>query len=144
MLIGEHHHTLDTKKRMSLPAHFRKVLGKSVVVTRGLDGCLFVYSAKEWKEFSEKLITLPVGSARIRAFNRFMLTGAYETQVDTAGRILIPDPLKEFAGLSTKVIVAGMVNRVELWNETAWKSYQKQLVTRADDLAEHLGEIGMI
>ena len=144
MLIGEHKHTLDTKKRLSLPSKFRKELGKTVVVTRGLDTCIFVYSVKEWKKFSEKLGELSMGQSDTRAFNRFILGGAVEVDIDSAGRILIPDFLKEFAGLEQKVIVTGLSNRVELWNETKWDNYQSELEGKAGILAEKLGEIGMI
>jgi MraZ protein len=144
MLIGEHTHTLDTKKRLSLPSKFRKELGKKVILTRGLDTCVFVYSQKEWKNFSEKLGELSMGQSDTRAFNRFLLGGAVETEVDAAGRILIPDFLKEFAELDTKVVVAGIANRVELWDEKVWKDYQTQVEKKADALAEKLGEIGMI
>jgi MraZ protein len=144
MLIGEHTHTLDTKKRLSLPSKFRKELGKKVILTRGLDTCVFVYSQKEWKHFSEKLSDLSMGQSDTRAFNRFILGGAVETEIDSAGRILIPDFLKDFAHLKTKVVVAGISNRVELWDEKTWKSYQHQVEKKADALAEKLGDIGMI
>lgn len=144
MLIGEHKHTLDTKKRLSLPAKFRKELGKNVIITRGLDTCLFVYSQKEWKQFSAKLGELSMGQADTRAFNRFLLGGAVEAEVDSAGRILIPDFLKDFAHLQTKVVVAGIANRVELWDEELWDKYQSGVQTQADALAEKLGSIGMI
>ena len=144
MLLGEHKHTLDTKKRLSLPSKFRKELGKTVVVTRGLDSSLFVYSLKEWKKFSEKLSELSMGQSDTRAFNRFILGGAVETDIDSAGRILIPDFLKDFAGLQQKVMVIGLSNKVELWDEEKWNKYQSELSTKADILAEKLGEIGMI
>ena len=144
MLIGEHTHTLDTKKRLSLPSKFRKELGKKVILTRGLDACVFVYSQKEWKDFSARLSDLSMGQADTRAFNRFILGGAVETEIDSAGRILIPDFLKDFAHLDTKVVVAGISNRVELWDEKTWKSYQHQVEKKADSLAEKLGDIGMI
>ena len=144
MLIGEHTHTLDTKKRLSLPSKFRKELGKKVILTRGLDACVFVYSQKEWKNFSEKLGELSMGQSDTRAFNRFLLGGAVETEIDSAGRILVPDFLKEFAHLKTKVVVAGIANRVELWDEKIWKEYQSQVEKKADALAEKLGDIGMI
>lgn len=144
MLIGEHTHTLDTKKRLSLPSKFRKELGKKVILTRGLDSCIFVYSQKEWKEFSHKLSELSMGQSNTRAFNRFLLGGAVETEIDSAGRILIPDFLKDFAHLETKVVVAGIANRVELWDEETWKQYQTGVEKEADTLAEKLGEIGMI
>lgn len=144
MLLGEHRHTLDTKKRLSLPAKFRKELGKTVVITRGLDSCLFVYSIKEWKEFSERLSDLSMGQSNTRAFTRFILGSAVETNIDSAGRILIPDFLKEFAHLEQKVIVTGLSNRVELWDEEKWQLYQSELEGQADDLAQTLGDIGMI
>lgn len=144
MLIGEHLHTLDPKKRVSLPSKFRKELGKTVVITRGLDHCLFIYSTKEWKSFTEKLSTLSMGQADSRAFNRFLLGGAVETDIDASGRVLIPDFLKEFANLDTRVVIAGMHNRVEVWDENRWKDYTSTVEKNADDLAEKLGSIGMM
>ncbi len=144
MLIGEHTHTLDTKKRMSLPAKFRKELGKTVVITKGLDSCLFVYSLKEWKKFSEKLSELSMGQGDTRAFSRYFLGGAVEVDIDSAGRILIPDFLKDLAHLQTKVMVVGIGNRVELWDEGRWNTYQSELEKKADIVAEKLGDIGMI
>ncbi len=144
MLLGEHKHTLDTKKRLSLPSKFRKELGKTVVITRGLDACLFVYSVQKWKEFTEKLSDLSMGQSNTRAFTRFILGNAVEKNIDSAGRILIPDYLKDFAGLEQKVVVAGLSNRVELWNEEKWEQYQSGLEGQADDLAQTLGDIGMI
>lgn len=144
MLIGEHTHTLDSKKRLSLPAKFRKELGTSVVVTRGLDSCVFVYSKKEWVHFAQKLGELSMGQSDTRAFNRFILGGAVEVDIDKAGRILIPDFLKDFAELDNRVIVVGITNRVELWNEEVWRQYQAGVEKKADALAEKLGDIGMI
>ncbi len=145
MLLGEHKHTLDTKKRLSLPAKFRKELGKTVVITRGFDSALFVYSAKEWKKFVEKnMDDLSIGKSDTRAMSRFMLGGAVETNIDSAGRILIPDFLKDFAGLNQKVMVIGLASRVELWDEGKWINYQSELSKNADTLAEKLGENGMI
>jgi MraZ protein len=144
MLIGEHKHTLDTKKRLSLPAKFRKELGKTIVITKGLDNCLFVYSLKEWKKFTEKLGELSMGQGDTRAFSRYFLGGAVEVDIDSAGRILIPDFLKELAHLQTKVVVAGIGSRVELWDEERWSIYQQELEKKADVVAEKLGDIGMI
>ncbi len=144
MLIGEHKHTLDPKKRLSLPSKFRKELGSTVVITKGLDTCLFVYSAKEWKNFTAKLSDLSLGQGDTRAFSRYFLGGAVETPVDSAGRILIPDFLKDGAGLQTKVVVVGLGTRVELWDEDRWNNYQSDFQQKADLVAEKLGEIGMI
>lgn len=144
MLIGEHKHTLDAKKRLSLPSKFRKELGKTIVITKGLDACLFVYSVKEWKKFTEKLNDLSMGQGDTRAFTRYFLGGAVEVDIDSAGRILIPDFLKDVAHLQTKVVVAGIGSRVELWDEERWNSYQQELEKKADVVAEKLGDIGMI
>lgn len=113
-------------------------------MTRGLDNCLFVYSLKEWKKISEKLGELSIGQSDTRGFNRFMLSGAVEVEVDSAGRILIPDFLKTFAGLTDHVVLAGIQTRVELWSESAWQRYKKRVEKQADQLAEKLGEIGVI
>ena len=144
MLIGEYAHILDPKKRLSLPSKFRKELGRKVVVTRGLDNCLFVYSLKEWEHISKRLGELSIGQADTRGFNRFMLSGAVEVDVDSVGRILIPDFLKDFAGLKSKVVIAGIHNRIEIWNEGAWIEYKRRIEKQADQMAEKLGEIGML
>ena len=144
MLIGQHRHILDPKKRISLPAKFRKELGKKVVLTNGLDHCIFVYSIKEWHTIAAKLGSLGFGNASTRSFNRFLLGGAEEVEIDSAGRILVPDFLKEFAGLQEKVILTGVQNRVEIWDETRWTTYVKNVGEEADALAEKLGEVGLI
>jgi MraZ protein len=144
MLIGEYKHTIDAKKRMALPAKFRKELGKSVVLTYGLDKCLFVYPMKEWEKVVEKLGTLSMGAASTRGFNRFMLAGAVEAEVDSLGRVVVPDFLKEFAGLNESVVVAGVHPRAEIWDETQWQTYKAGIASQADSLAEKLGEIGVI
>lgn len=144
MLIGEYQHTLDDKKRLSLPAKFRQQLGKRLVVTRGLEGCLFVYSQKEWGSISARLAELGMGQANTRGFARFMLAGAVEVDVDSAGRILVPDFLKEFARLGNQVVLAGVQTRVEIWNEKSWTDYKRKIEKEADVLAENLGEIGAI
>ena len=144
MFIGEYRHTLDSKNRISLPAKFRKELGSSVVVTRGLDHCLFIYGDKAWKNFSEKLSGLGVGQSDTRAFNRFILAGAIEGEIDTAGRVLIPDFLRDFASLKNSLVLAGVGNRVEIWDEKSWDAYKRSVDDKADTLAEKLGDIGMI
>ncbi|MBX4215665.1 division/cell wall cluster transcriptional repressor MraZ [Candidatus Parcubacteria bacterium] len=144
MLIGQYAHTLDPKKRLSLPSRFRKELGRKVVVTNGLDNCLFLYPLKEWERLSAKLGEMSIGPAGTRSFNRFMLAGAHEVEVDPAGRILIPDFLKEFAGLKEKVVLLGVHTRVEIWDEKAWNAYKGKVERDADALAEKLGEIGAL
>ena len=144
MLIGEYIHTLDPKKRIALPAKFRKELGKKVVITHGLDNCLFVYKMEAWKKVSEKIASLPMGQADTRGFGRFMLAGAVESDIDSIGRVLVPDFLKDFAKLETHVAVIGVHDRVELWNEKVWGAYKGRIEKQADALAEKLGEIGVL
>ena len=144
MLIGEYIHTLDTKKRLSMPSKWRKELGKNLVITRGLDNCLFVYPLKEWQKITEKIGQLPLGQADTRGFNRFFLSGAVEVEVDSVGRILVPDFLKVFAGLENSVVLAGIHNRIEIWDEKKWLSYKNSIEQEADALAEKLGEIGVL
>jgi len=144
MFIGEYTHKSDDKKRISLPSKWRKDFGKKLVITHGLDRCLFAYSPKEWNKISEKLSNLGMLDSASRGFNRFMLASATECEVDSNGRILIPDHLREFATLTEKIVFAGVGPRVEVWNESAWKSYKDKISKEADSLAEKLGEIGAI
>jgi MraZ protein len=144
MLIGEYKHTLDPKKRLSVPSKWRKDLGRVLIVTRGLDNCLFVYPQKEWKKITEKIGQLPLGQADTRGFNRFFLSGAVEVEVDNVGRILVPDFLKDFAKLDSKVVLAGIYDRVEIWDENTWEEYKRKVEGQADALAEKLGEIGVL
>lgn len=144
MLIGEYTHTIDDKNRVSLPAKFRKELGKAVVITRGLDNCLFLYSQNEWAKIAEKLGTLGLGQSDSRGFNRFLLSGAVEAEVDSIGRVLIPDFLKSFAELGEKCVFAGVHSRIEIWNDKRWSDYKRVIEKQADSLAEKLGDIGAI
>ena len=144
MLIGEYKHTLDPKKRLSLPSKWRKELGSELVITRGLDNCLFVYPLKEWEKITEKISELPLGQADTRSFNRFFLSGAIEVEVDSVGRILVPDYLKEFGKLESSVVLAGIYNRIEIWDEKRWETYKSSIEQQADALAEKLGEIGVL
>lgn len=144
MLIGEYTHTFDTKNRVALPAKFRKEFGSKVIVTKGLDRCLFIYSPKAWQRIVDRMSDLSIGQAGTRGFNRFMLSGAVEVEPDSQGRILIPDFLKGFAKLEGKVVLAGVNDRVEVWNETEWETYKASIEQNADQLAEKLGEVGIL
>lgn len=144
MFIGEYRHTFDSKNRISLPAKFRKDLGRSVVVTRGLDKCLFVYTKSAWKREAEKIAQHSTGSAAGRGLARLMLAGASEADVDSAGRVLIPDYLRTFAGIDSKAVFAGVNDRVEVWNEKAWHKYTLDIERDADKFAEKLGDQGVL
>jgi MraZ protein len=146
MLIGEYIHALDDKNRLSLPAKFRHELGKKVVITPGLDGCLFVFAEKEWARIAEHL-SGGEGSmlqSDNRGFNRRMFGGAVEAEIDSIGRVLVPDFLKSMASLSAKVAVVGVKNRLELWNEKTWHEYRDVVERKADALAERLGQVGVL
>jgi MraZ protein len=140
MLIGEYKYNLDEKKRLTLPAKFRKELGKTAVITRGIDGCLFLYSEKEWKELAGRLAKLPLSQSNTRSFSRVMLAGAMDVSVDSAGRILIPDYLKDYAGLNKKIVVAGLYNRIEVWDEDKWNKYSNDSSNNIGNIAEGLKE----
>ena len=144
MLIGEYLHTLDSKKRLSLPAKFRKEVGRKVVLTRGLDACLFMYPLPAWKKIAEKIAQLPVGQSDTRGMSRFLLAGATEVEVDGTGRVLIPEYLKDFADLRQRVVLAGVSDRVEVWNEKTWDEYKKRIEKGADQMAQTLGEMGIL
>jgi len=141
MLLGEYRHTLDDKNRVSLPAKFRKELGKKVVITRGLDRCLSVYSMNEWKKYSQDITdNTKFNYANSRAYDRFVSSGAIETDLDSAGRILIPDFLKQYGNLGNKVVVAGVRNRLELWNEDLWSNYIIKVEQEIAQVAERLDQ----
>lgn len=144
LLIGEYEHTLDEKKRISLPKNFRAALGKRVVVTRGLDNCLFIYSHAAWSKVAERLQSLSIVNDDTRAFNRFMLSGAAEVDIDGVGRILIPDHQKAFAQLKKNVVFTGVSDHVEIWDATRWKGYKARIEKDAEKLAKKLGEIGAL
>jgi MraZ protein len=143
MFIGEYFHTLDTKKRLAIPAKFRRDLGKKAVLTRGLDNCLYLYPLEEWKKLAEKLARLPITRSDSRAFVRLMLAGAMDVSLDRLGRILVPDYLKDYASLGKKAVIAGLYNRIEIWDENKWESYKKQTTKQVEDIAEKMNELGI-
>lgn len=144
MLIGEYKHSLDAKKRLAIPSKFRKELGEGAVLTRGLDGCLFVFPSKYWNQLTEKIVNMPFGQQDSRAFSRLMLSSAAEVDFDALGRVLIPDSLKNYADLKKVVIVAGVFNRLEIWDDEKWTSYKSNLEKNSDNIAQKLGDLGII
>jgi MraZ protein len=144
MLIGEYTHSIDDKSRISLPVKFREKMGKKVVVTPGLDHCLFVFTPKEWERIASKLSDASLGQADNRSFSRFMFGGAVEADIDSIGRILVPEFLQSWANLKGKVSVVGVQSRVEIWNDKVWAQYKKGVEGKAGALAEKLGQIGVL
>lgn len=140
MLIGEYNHSTDSKGRISVPAKFRSELGSSAIVTKGLDSCLFLYPKAQWEVMAQKLASLPVSSSSARAFARLMLSGAMEVEIDKQGRALLPTYLREYAGIGTDVVSAGLFNRVEIWDKKAWNTYATESGRNSSDIAEKLTE----
>ncbi|MFZ2167569.1 MAG: division/cell wall cluster transcriptional repressor MraZ [Minisyncoccia bacterium] len=136
MFLGEYLHTFDTKNRISIPSKFRKELGRVVVVTRGLDHCLNVYSRKAWEKEAKSYAAEVNGSAARRGLARLFLSGSAEAEVDKGGRILIPENLKSFASIKEMAVIAGVADRVEIWEEQAWKKYTADIERDADAFAE--------
>lgn len=143
MFIGEYLHNLDNKGRLAVPIKFRKDFIKGAVVTRGLDNCLFIYTKSEWQKLADKLATLPISKANTRAFARLMLAGAMDVELDKQGRVILPEYLREFAALKKKAVVAGLYNRLEVWDDAKWQVYKKNTEKDSSDIAEALGEIGV-
>jgi MraZ protein len=142
MFIGEYKHTLDEKGRIAIPIKFRKALAKGAVVTRGLDTSLFLFPKEEWDKLASKLASLPVGQSNSRAFARLMLAGAMDAALDKQGRVVVPEYLRSYAAMKKNIVVAGLFNRLELWDEVKWESYKKKVESDADSVAEKLGELG--
>jgi MraZ protein len=142
MFIGEYIHTLDTKRRLAIPARFRKELGTKAVIAAGPDKCLAIYPLDEWEKVAGKLAELPTGNPDSRSFVRLFLSRASEVECDGLGRILIPDFLKSYAGLNEEVVITGVFRRIEIWNQKNWEEYKKKIEGATDKLAEKLGEIG--
>lgn len=141
--IGEYTHTIDTKKRVAVPAKFRMKIQKGGVVTRGLDNCLFLYPKEEWQAMAEKLSKLPISRIDARGFSRLMLSGAMEVKLDQLGRILIPEYLFKYASLKKRVVIAGLYNRIEIWDEEKWQNYKQKIEKESGNIAERLSELGI-
>lgn len=140
MFLGEYLHTFDSKNRISLPSRFRKELGRAVIITRGLDHSLSVYARKAWEKQAVKYAAMASGNAAERGLARLFLSGSSDAEIDGAGRILIPENLKKFAGIGDKAVVAGVADRVEIWEEEAWKEYTKAIERDAEAYAEKVGQ----
>lgn len=143
MFIGEYNHNLDEKGRLAVPVKFRGDLKKGAVVTKGLDGCLFLYTLEEWKILAKKLSNLPISQSNTRAFARLMLAGAMDVQIDKQGRIVLPEYLRKFAFLKKRVIIGGLYNRLEIWDEESWNKYKNKTEKESGEIAEKLGELGV-
>lgn len=143
MLIGEYKHSLDNKGRIAVPKQFRKELGTGAILTKGLDGCLFLYPKNEWETLSERLRELPVTLADTRAIERYFFGGAVEVGFDPLGRIKIPDYLIDYSGLTKEAVMVGVLERVEVWDKSRWEEFAKKLHQRGEEIAEKLSDKGV-
>lgn len=143
MFIGEYNHSLDDKGRLAVPKKFRTALAKGAVVTRGLDNCLFLYTKNEWAKLAEKLASLPFAQANTRAFARLMLAGAMDVELDGQGRMIIPEYLRAFGELKKDVVVAGLYNRLEIWDAAKWATYTKRTEAESNQIAEQMNDLGV-
>ena len=139
MLIGAHEHTIDDKNRLTLPAKFRQAFADGVVVTRGLDGCLYAFRRPDWDRLVEsRLATLDPLSPEGRRLERFFYSGASETELDKQGRVMVPRELMEHAKLGREVVVAGVKDRLEIWDRAAWRAQMREVEGSAEHVAERL------
>ena len=143
MFIGEYKHSIDSKGRLAIPVKFRNLLKKGAVVTRGIDNCLFLYPKEQWHEIAKKLSNLPISQAKARAFSRLMLAGAMDVDFDNQGRITLPEYLRKYSGLKKKTIIAGLYDRLEIWDEDIWGKYKSGTEKESVQIAEALGELGI-
>jgi MraZ protein len=143
MFIGEYSHNLDDKGRLAVPVKFRRELSKGAVVTRGLDNCLFLFTKTEWAKLAEKLAALPFSQANSRAFARLMLAGAMDVILDKQGRIILPEYLRQFAGLKKSAVIAGLYSRLEIWDQEMWNKYKNQTESHSNEIAERMAELGV-
>ena len=141
MFMGEYNHTIDAKGRLIIPSKFREALGDEFVVTKGMDGCLFVFDNSEWQAFEAKLRSLPMIDKEARQFTRYFLAGAASLEVDKQGRILLPAVLREFADITKDAVLVGVGNRVEIWSKARWEgtiTYQDM-----EEISRHMIELGI-
>ena len=143
MFIGEYGYTIDDKGRIGTPPKYRAQLAEGIVVTRGLDNCLFMYPKKEWEIIAQRLGSMPTTDKAARDYARLMLAGAMDVVPDKLGRIVLPQYLRDFAGLKKNVVTAGLYNRIEIWNEESWRKYEKDIEKNSTDIADKLSEMGV-
>jgi MraZ protein len=143
MLIGEFHYNIDQKGRLMIPSKFRQKFGLEAIVTKGFENCLFVFPKDEWEKVVDKILKLPLSQSNSRAFARLMLAGAYESNIDNQGRILIPEYLRTYAKLSKKIVIVGLYSRVEIWDQDLWEEYKKESESQAKEIAERLSDLGI-
>lgn len=144
MFLGEHQHTLDAKGRLSLPAKFRAEMTGRLVISKGLEGCLYVHSADDYSGFLSRLTNRGDFEPRFREVRRFFTSGAAETELDSAGRVSVSSNLREYAGLGKDVAVIGNGDRIELWDAATWAAYNGETTEHIEDVTRELAELGIL
>ena len=140
MFMGQYNHTVDAKGRLSIPSKFREQLGDEFVVTKGMDGCLFVYDNENWSEMQKKLMSLPTLTNKdARFLSRYFLSGAMQVELDKQGRILLPPTLRANAGLERDVVLAGVGDRIEIWDQNKWENLESDM----DEIAATMERLGL-
>lgn len=143
MFLGEYNHSIDAKGRLIVPAKFRELLGNTFIITKGLDGCLYLYPDKEWEEFEQKLSELPMGKSDIRKMVRFFLSSATQVELDKQGRILVPQPHRTFAVIDKDVVFAGVGKKIEIWSKEKWEDCATFDSEDMSDVAERMADLGI-
>ena len=138
MLLGEFEHTLDEKNRLTLPAKFREAFADGIVVTRGMDGCLFAYTRADFARLVERMGTLDPLRREARVIQRHFFSAANDAELDKQGRVMIPAALLESGGLKREVVVAGVYDHVEIWDRAAWRAHLEEVEGSAEHVAERL------
>ena len=143
MLLGEYEHSIDSKGRLAMPAKLREGLGAKFVITKGLDGCLFVYDMEQWQKLEQKLASLPMTRKNARDFTRFLFGGACEGECDKQGRVLLPANLRQHAHLDKDAVIVGVGNHAEIWDAATWQAYNEASEECVNELAEQLTDLGV-
>ena len=143
MLTGEFNHSIDSKGRLIIPSKLRDSLGEHFVITKGMDGCLFLYPENEWEAFEEKLRTLPLTNKKARDFKRFFLGSAVEGEIDKQGRVLLSSSLRAYANLEKEVVLAGVLDKVEIWSTEAWDARTTDIEENIEDIASDMEDLGL-
>lgn len=143
MLTGEFNHSIDSKGRLIIPSKLRDSLGERFVITKGMDGCLFLYPENEWEAFEDKLRTLPLTNKKAREFKRFFLGSAVDGEIDKQGRILISTSLRTYANLDKEVVLAGVLDKVEIWSKDAWEARTAEIEENIEDIASDMEDLGL-
>ena len=143
MLTGEFNHSIDTKGRLIIPSKLRESLEEHFVITKGLDGCLFLYPDNEWEAFEDKLRTLPLTNKKARDFKRFFLGSATEGELDKQGRVLISSSLRSYANLEKEVVLVGLIDKVEIWSKDAWDARTTDVEDNIEDIANDMEDLGL-